>query len=167
MKSVAADSDELLFQPKPVRLHEERNGLPSKLSAFITGNRPTHFVRVVLFEDTCQFSLQEVLNDWLIRVNRCYLGRRWYTPTLKSGAMIAFMQMAPFESLADPQAFLLVRPPIPADLGDFMVRAPMFFLGPMEDAFSALGHMTLESIGALGMTTEEIVRLFISSATKS
>ena len=81
--------------------------------------------------------------------------------------MVAFMQMASIEPLDDPQALLLVRPPIPADLEDFNIRAPFFFLSPMENAFPAHGHMTVEPIETLGTTIEDIVSLFISAATNS
>ena len=137
----------------------------STVTTFIARQKPSFFVTAILYNCKSVLAMEDVLNEWLIRLNRFYLGRNWHTQKFKYRGMVAFMEMRTMNSTGDLHAFLLVRPPKPADSEDFRTRASLVYLNQILDSFTGLGEMKVLPIDALGSDADEIARNFISNLT--
>ena len=144
--AMSVDFDLLLANPDPLAFYQSDSCLQQALTAFLELHQPTHLVTATLFHESSALKLEDALNDWVIRVNRCYLGRRWYVPTFKPKTMQAFMYVVGGLRSDDHHAALLVKVPTTADHQDFTVRAPLFFAMEFQQAFPPIGDMTAELI---------------------
>jgi hypothetical protein len=135
----------------------------STVTEFIASQQPSFFVTAILYNCKSVLAMEDVLNEWLIRLNRCYLGRNWHTPKFKYRGMVAFMELRTRNSTGDLHAFLLVRPPKPADPEDFRLRASLVYLNQMLASFSGRGEMKVLPIEALGSDADNIASNFISN----
>ena len=158
--AMSVDFDLLLANPDPLAFYQSDGCLQQALTAFLELHKPTHLVTATLFHESSALKLEDALNDWVIRVNRCYLGRRWYVPTFKTKTLQAFMYVVGGVHSDDHQAVLLIKPPQTADHQDFTVRAPLFFAMEFQQAFPPIGDMTAELITP-DQPNDDIVLLFV------
>lgn len=138
------DKNSLLSNPTQFAIRTFDGCLKRKLTEFSQSQNPTHMVTATLFGESSTQILTFALNDWAIRINRCYLGRRWYCEQLKPKALHAFMEIGQDIRNGQLHAVLLVKPPATADLEDFITRAPSFFALENALTFPPLGNMNVE-----------------------
>jgi hypothetical protein len=155
--------DQLLANPVSFSAYDCDTVLHEALVDFIRQYHPTHLATATLFHQDSMLTLEDGLNDWAIRVNRCYLGRRWHTSPLKDKALNAFMYIVRGTRNDDLHAALLVRPPLTADPSDFATRAPTFFALDFLSTFPPLGDMKIADINCDGSTdqTEQVALAFV------
>jgi hypothetical protein len=149
---VGLDANYLLANPVPLSFFNPEGCLHAELSAFNLSQGPTHLGTATLFGETSGQLLKDTLNDWAVRVNGCYLGRRWYVSTFQTQTLCAFINVFQDVNNAEFYAVFVIRPPAAADPQDFITRAPTFFAQEHLLAFPPLGDMTLELIGSGGGT---------------
>jgi hypothetical protein len=156
--------DQLLANPVSFSAYVHDNALHEAVIGFIEGYHPTHMATATLFHQDSMLTLEDAINDWAIRVNRCYLGRRWYTPQSKDKALKAFMYIVRGTRNHNCHAALLVRPPTTADPEDFGSRAPTFFALDFLQNFPPLGDMKIADIDYDGSTdqTKQVALAFIT-----
>jgi hypothetical protein len=156
--------DQLLANPVSFSAYDYDTVLHEVLIGFIERYHPTHLATATLFHQDSMLTLEDALNDWAIRVNRCYLGRRWHTPPTKEKALKAFMYIVRGTRNDDFHAALLVRPPTTADRADFATRAPTFFALDFLQNFPPLGDMKIADINCNGSTdqTKQVALAFIA-----
>jgi hypothetical protein len=146
--------DQLLANPVSFSAYDLDTALHEALTEFIGRYHPTHMATATLFLQDSMLTLEDAINDWTIRVNRCYLGRRWHTPPTKEKALKAFMYIVRGTRNDDFHAALLVRPPMNADPSDFGTRAPTFFALDFLSTFPPLGDMEIVDIDYDGSSSE-------------
>jgi hypothetical protein len=156
--------DQLLANPVSFSAYDYDTVLHEALSEFIGENHPTHIATATLFHQDSMLTLEDAINDWTIRVNRCYLGRRWHTPPTKEKALKAFIYVVRGIRNDDFYAALLVRPPLTADPIDFGTRAPTFFALDFLQNFPPLGDMKIADINCNGSIdqTKQVALAFIT-----
>jgi hypothetical protein len=156
--------DQLLSNPLSFSVYHHDTALHEALIVFIERYSPTHLVTATLFHQDSMLTLEDALNDWAIRVNRCYLGRRWYTSPFNDKALKAFMYVVRGTRNDDLHAALLVRPPLTADLMDFVNRAPTFFALDFLSTFPPLGDLEIAEISSVESTdqTKHVILAFIA-----
>ena len=123
--------------------------------------RPSHYAEAI-FNDACNvLGLEDALNDWIIMVNRSYLGQTWHTPALRHRGMIIFLEPDVEARSNKRYAFLLLRQPRPAEADEFAVRAASLFRN--TDASGGLTReIKLAPIVSLGANPETISGSFVS-----
>jgi hypothetical protein len=101
--------------------------LRNALVELIESQRPTHHVTVMLPLGYDQKRLEDNLSEWVIRVNRFYLGRSWFKPQNCERRMrgLAFFENGKQGDC--PHAHLLIRPPVSAFLPTFPQQASSIF----------------------------------------
>jgi hypothetical protein len=156
--------DQLLANPVSFSAYDHDTVLHEALFDFIERYQPTHLATATLFHQDSRLTLEDALNDWAIRVNRCYLGRRWYRPRSKDKALKAFMYVVRGTRNDDFNAALLVRPPLTADPIDFGTRAPSFFALDFLSTFPPLGDMKIADINCDGSADqcEQVALAFLA-----
>jgi hypothetical protein len=156
--------DQLLANPLSFSTYHHDTALHEALIVFIEQYRPTHLATAILFHQDSRLTLEDALNDWAIRVNRCYLGRRWHTSPSKDKALQAFMYIVRGTRDDDFHAALLVRPPTTADPADFGSRAPSFFALDFLSTFPPLGDMKIAKVNGDGSAdqTKQVALAFIA-----
>jgi hypothetical protein len=156
--------DQLLANPVAFSAYDYDTALHEALVDFIERYHPTHLATATLFHQDSRLTLEDALNDWVIRVNRCYLGRRWHTSPTKDKALKAFMYIVRSTRNDDFHAALLVRPPTTADPADFVTRAPSFFALDFLSNFPPLGDMKIADIDYDGSAdqTKQVALAFIA-----
>jgi hypothetical protein len=156
--------DQLLANPVSFSAYDYDTVLHEALTEFIAQYHPTHLATATLFHQDSMLTLEDALNEWAIRVNRCYLGRRWHTSPSKDKALKAFMYVVRGTLNDDFHAALLVRPPTTADPADFATRAPTFFALDFLSTFPPLGDMKINDINYDGSTdqTKQLALAFIT-----
>jgi hypothetical protein len=156
--------DQLLANPVSFSAYDYDTALNEALIGFIAQYHPTHLATATLFHQDSMLTLEDALNDWAIRVNRCYLGRRWYAPPFKDKALKAFMYVVRGTRNDDFHAVMLVRPPLTADSADFGTRAPSFFALDFLSTFPPLGDMEIVEIRSVGNTnhTNQVALAFMA-----
>jgi hypothetical protein len=143
---MSLDENSLLSNPTQLAIRTFDGCLRRKLTEFIQSQNPTHMVTATLFGESSKQIMTFALNDWAIRINRCYLGRRWYSEQLKPKALRAYMDIGQDIRNGQLHAVLLVKPPATADLEDFITRAPSFFAHENALTFPPLGSMNVEML---------------------
>jgi hypothetical protein len=156
--------DQLLTNPVAFSAYDHDTELREALVEFIIKYHPTHLATATLFHQASMLTLEDAINDWAIRVNRCYLGRRWHTPQSEDKALKAFMYIVRGTQNNDFHAAMLVRPPLTADTIDFGTRAPLFFALDFLSIFPPLGDMKIADIDCDGSAdqTKQIALAFIT-----
>ena len=129
---------------------------------FLDMHKPSHFGHVVFYDKCSLLALEDMLNDWMILVNRSYVGRQWYTPERKYRGMLAFSET--FTSAIDKKrnAFLLIREPLFSDSNEFVVRAAALFRATNETSVAPRREMTLSHVATLGTSPVEVARSFVA-----
>jgi hypothetical protein len=151
-----AQTADYLFAPTPLIVPKADTGMDRDLKDFIERHGPTHFVRAHLLSNEDQSLLQLALNDWVIRVNRCYLGRRWHTSNLEAKVMRVFACLASGKDSDSIHAVMLVRPPATADLDAFPSRASQYFANEHLNRFPPLGDMEIDSVEGLAVVHDTL-----------
>jgi hypothetical protein len=159
--AMSLDALGLLANPTPLSLYRFDICLQDQLISFIEQHRPTHLATATLFHEQSKLRLEDALNDWAIRVNRCYLGRRWYAPTLRGKAMKAFIYLVVGTRDHDYHAALLIKVPETADHLDFATRAPSFFAEDFRQSFPPEGDMATQYIPTNQNSTSNFVAAFL------
>jgi hypothetical protein len=156
--------DQLLANPVSFSSYDHDTALHEAMVDFIERYRPTHLVTATLFHQDSKLTLEDAINDWAIRINRCYLGRRWHTSPTKYKALKAFIYIVRGTRNDDFHAALLVRPPMTADPADFATRAPSFFALDFLSTFPPLGDMEMVGIDCDGSAdqTKQVALAFIA-----
>jgi hypothetical protein len=156
--------DQLLANPVSFSAYDLDIALHEALVDFIELYHPTHMATATLFHQDSMLTLEDAINDWAVRVNRCYLGRRWHTPPFKDKALKAFMYVVRGTRNDDFHAVMLVRPPLTADPADFGTRAPKFFALDFLPTFPPLGDMKIADINCDGTAdqTKQVALAFVA-----
>jgi hypothetical protein len=163
------DVNSLLSSPTELAIRTFDGCLKQQLTEFIQYQNPTHIVTAKLFGESSKEVLSYALNDWAIRINRCYLGRSWHSRSLQAKALKAFMVSVQDIPNGQFHAVLLVKPPETADPHDFVARAPSFFALESPVTFPPFGNMELELIddentilnNQIPLSTQGLVEKFI------
>jgi hypothetical protein len=156
--------DQLLANPVSFSAYDHDTALHEALIGFIERYHPTHLATATLFHQDSTLTLEDAINDWAIRINRCYLGRRWHTLPSKDKALKAFMYIVRGTRNDDFHAALLVRPPLTADPTDFGTRAPSFFALDFLSTFPPLDDMKIAKVNGDGSAdqTKQLALAFIT-----
>jgi hypothetical protein len=143
---MSLDVNSLLSSPTQIAIQTFEGCLKTEILEFIQSQHPAHIVTATLFGESSKQVLIHALNDWAIRINRCYLGRSWHSRSLQPKTLKAFVAIVRDARNNQFQALLLVKPPETADPHDFITRAASFFALESPLTFPPLGNMEVEMI---------------------
>jgi hypothetical protein len=141
------------------------------LIKWIAQQRGSCHVTAMLPSGASRAYLEDRLREWVIRVNRAYLGRDWYTPRYASARMtgIVFFE----QGGGGWHAHMIIEPPKGASILHFLLYAPYHFKAQPDPLFrrffgkpvAAGGKMYVQKIGP---TPQDLQRVagYASKATQ-
>jgi hypothetical protein len=106
---------------------QDQSKLRSALVELVKVQKPTHHVTAMLPIGYDPKLLEDNLSEWVIRVNRFYLGRSWFKQHNRDKRMSGFAFFENGRQGDCPHAHLLIRPPIPAFLSAFPLLGSAIF----------------------------------------
>lgn len=119
----------------------------------------THHVTATLRPGLSQALLEDRLHEWVIRVNRTYLGRNWFKESQIDLRMKGLVFFEYGRGGDNPHSHLLLRPPAPAEALHFEAHAPFVFAGFPTSAIRGVAPGGTLHVQQIGPEEKDLLRV--------
>ncbi len=139
--------------------------LRAALVPLVRSISPTHHATFTLSPGAPRWALEDRIGEWVVRVNRCFMGRNWYRPDRRDLRLKGFVFFETGKAGDNHHVHAIIRRPELADLLKFEQVAPHLFdptvedeLQPMPKSLATGGQLHLQPIGADASDLQKLVR---------